>query len=140
MKVISIDVFKIRGNMGWNYVICRANTDEGVSGFGEVGVSFVAGSTGGFSMLADIAKLIIGLDPMKTELIWETIFRKAYWTTAGGALEIGAMSGLDIALWDIKGKVYNMPVYELLGGKIRDRLRAYASQIMFDWDQKYQFH
>ena len=73
---------------------------------------------------------------MKIELVWETIFRKAYWTTAGGALEIGAMSGIDIALWDIKGKAYNMPVYELLGGKTRDKLRAYASQIMFDWEPK----
>lgn len=136
MEIKSVDVFKIRGNMGWNYVICRVNTDAGISGFGEVGVPFGIGSTGGFSMLADIAKLVIGLDPMKIELIWETIFRKAYWTTAGGALEIGAMSGLDIALWDIKGKTYDVPVYELLGGKTRERLRAYASQIMFDWEPK----
>jgi galactonate dehydratase len=136
VKITSVDVFKIRGNMDWNYVVCRVNTDENINGFGEVGVPFGTGSTGGFSMLTDMARLIIGLDPMKIELIWETLFRKAYWTTAGGALEIGAMSGLDIALWDIKGKAYNVPVYELLGGKTRDRLRAYASQIMFDWDPK----
>jgi galactonate dehydratase len=136
MRITSVDVFKIKGNTGWNYVICRVNTDEGISGFGEVGVSFGTGNTGSFGMLTDVAKLIIGLDPMKIELIWETIFRQAYWTTAGGALEIGAMSGLDIALWDIKGKAYNVPVYELLGGKTRDRLRAYASQIMFDWEPK----
>jgi galactonate dehydratase len=136
MKIASVDVFKISGNMGWNYVICRINTDKGISGFGEVGVPFGTGNTGGFGMLTDMAKLVIGLDPMKIEMIWETVFRKVYWTTAGGALEIGAMSALDIALWDIKGKAYNMPVYEILGGKTRDRLRAYASQIMFDWEPK----
>ena len=51
MKVTSVDAFRIKGNMGWNYVICRVNTDEGISGFGEVGVPFGTGNTGGFGML-----------------------------------------------------------------------------------------
>ena len=69
-----------------------------------------------------------------SEAIREQLFRTTFWGMGGGTVINAGMSAIDIALWDIKGKYYNAPVYQLLGGKINEKLRAYASQIQFDWD------
>lgn len=141
MKIASVDVLQvglgsssIKGGI-WDPVVVRINTDEGISGYGEVGLTYGYGSTAGFGMVKDLARMIIGLDPMKNEMIWEKLFRNTFWGMSGGTVVFGGMSGIDIALWDIRGKALNVPVYQLLGGKTRDKLRAYASQIQFDWGQ-----
>lgn len=63
-----------------------------------------------------------------TEVVWQTLYQKCFWDRNGGPIVFGGISAFDIALWDIKGKAYGAPVYELLGGKHRDSLRAYASR------------
>lgn len=142
MKITSIDVMQVpSGNSGssrgaWSPVICRINTDEGISGFGEAGLAYGKGWRAGFGMIQDFAEAIIGMDPMKIELIWETIFRKTFWGMGGGTVVSAAMSAIDIALWDIKGKALNVPVYQLLGGKTNEKLRVYASQLQFNWGSK----
>jgi len=139
MKIISIDVMQVpSGNQGskrgaWSPVICRVNTDEGISGFGEAGLAYGKGWRAGFGMIQDFAEQIIGMDPMNIEEIWETIFRKTFWGNGGGTVVSAAMSAIDIALWDIKGKALNVPVWQLLGGKTNKRLRVYASQLQFNW-------
>jgi len=139
MKITSIDIMQVpSGNAGssrgaWSPVICRVNTDEGISGFGEAGLAYGKGWRAGFGMLQDFAEVIIGMDPMKIELIWETIFRKTFWGMGGGTIVNAAVSAIDIALWDIKGKALNVPVYQLLGGKTNEKLRTYASQVQFNW-------
>ena len=85
-------------------------------------------------MVKDFGQLIIGKDPLRSEAIREQLFRTTFWGMGGGTVINAGMSAIDIALWDIKGKYYNAPVYQLLGGKINEKLRAYASQIQFDWD------
>ena len=85
-------------------------------------------------MCRDFAKLIIGMDAMNSEAIWARL-HNTFWGLGGGPVVYGAMSAIDIALWDIKGKALNVPVYMLLGGKTNTKLRAYASQIQFDWGQ-----
>jgi L-alanine-DL-glutamate epimerase-like enolase superfamily enzyme len=87
-------------------------------------------------MIQDFAEAIIGMDPMKTELIWETIFRKTFWGMGGGTIVNAGISAIDIALWDIKGKALGVPVYQLLGGKTNESLRTYASQLQFNWGPK----
>jgi L-alanine-DL-glutamate epimerase and related enzymes of enolase superfamily len=73
------------------------------------------------------------MDPMKNEAIWNKMQKKTFWGQGGGTVVSAGMSGIDIALWDIKGKALNVPVYQLLGGKTRDKIRTYASQLQFGW-------
>lgn len=142
MKIVSVDVMQVpSGNAGtsrgtWCPVIVRINTDEGISGFGEVGLAYGKGWHAGFGMVQDFAEVIIGEDPLKIEKIWETIFRKTFWGMGGGTVVNAGISGIDIALWDLKGKAFGLPVWQLLGGKTNDNLRTYASQLQFNWGPK----
>jgi len=144
MKITSVNIFQLSGigpvkEGAWKPVVVRVNTDEGISGYGEVGLSYGAGSNAGVGMIKDLARRIIGLDPINNEKIWESLFRTTFWGMGGGAVVFGGISGIDIALWDIKGKALGVPVYKLLGGKTRDKLRAYAAQIQFGWEEERRF-
>jgi L-alanine-DL-glutamate epimerase-like enolase superfamily enzyme len=87
-------------------------------------------------MIKEIVEaVLIGFDPFKTELLWSRMLRESFWGLGGGPVLYAAMSAIDTALWDIKGKALNVPVYQLLGGKTNDNLRTYASQLQFDWSQ-----
>lgn len=134
MKITSVDVFVCKPNVMGKVVCVRVNTDEGISGFGEVGLSYGKAHDAAVGIARDYAELIIGMDPMKIEKIWEHIFRSTFWGMGGGTVINAGMSAIDIALWDIKGKALGVPVYQLLGGKTNDYIRAYASQLQFDWD------
>jgi L-alanine-DL-glutamate epimerase-like enolase superfamily enzyme len=120
----------------WNPIVVRINTDEGISGFGEAGLAYGNAQTAAFGMVQDYARMIIGMDPMKIEKIWEFLLRYTFWGMGGGGVISAGMSAIDIALWDIKGKALGAPVYQLLGGKTNEKLRSYASQIQFDWGKK----
>jgi galactonate dehydratase len=141
VKVTNVEIFDfdITNGIGipWNPVVVRINTDEGISGLGEVGLAYGTGHTAGAAMVKNMAEVfVIGADPFKTEKMWETIFRRSFWALGGGPVVYGGMSAIDIALWDIKGKALGLPVYQLLGGKTNDRLRTYASQLQFGWDKR----
>jgi len=139
MKITTVDVMQMPcGNVGanrgaWSPVLVRINTDEGISGWGEVGLAYGKGWRAGMGMVQDFAEVIIGEDPLQIEKIWEKIFRKTFWGMGGGTVVFAAISAIDIALWDIKGKALGVPIYQLLGGKTQDSLRVYASQIQFNW-------
>jgi L-alanine-DL-glutamate epimerase-like enolase superfamily enzyme len=138
MKITSVDIIDVANDFSsatskWRPVVVRINTDEGISGFGEVGLAYGVGASAGFGMAKDLAKIIIGMDPMKNEAIWDKMQKKTFWGQGGGTIFSAGMSGIDLALWDIKGKALNTPIYQLLGGKTRDKIRAYASQIQFGW-------
>ncbi len=138
MKIISVDIMLAtpRTIAITRPVVCRINTDAGISGYGEAGATFNLGSDAVFSMLKEMAPMILGMDPMSNEVIWNKLYEKSYWTKGNGAILFSAVSALDIALWDIKGKALNKPVYELLGGAFRKKLRCYASQLQFGFDRK----
>ncbi len=142
MKITSVDVIKVLAGRPsvagtpWNPIIVRINTDEGISGFGEAGLCYGNANHAAFGGCVDFAELIIGMDPMKIEAIWNKLHRTTFWGMGGGGVIFSAMSAIDIALWDIKGKALNAPVYELIGGKTNDKLRAYASQIQCDWGKE----
>ena len=72
-------------------------------------------------------------EPLEHEIIWDKLYRSTFWGQNGGPVIFAGISAIDIALWDIKGKYYNAPVHELLGGKRRPQLRTYASQLQFGW-------
>lgn len=143
MKITSVDVFKINDGkpsilQGTDFypIVVRINTDEGISGFGEAGLAYGNAANAAFGMCMDWAKLIIGMDALNNEAVWEKIFRKPFWGMGGGTIIFSGLSAIDIALWDIKGKAFGVPVYKLLGGKTNSKLRTYASQLQFDWDLK----
>jgi L-alanine-DL-glutamate epimerase-like enolase superfamily enzyme len=139
MKITSVDVIKV---LNWEtgaggapvHPICvRVNTDEGISGFGEAGLCYGNANHAAFGICIDFAELIIGKNPMDSEAIWNMLHRTTFWGMGGGSVIFSGISAIDIALWDIKGKVLNAPVYKILGGKTNKKLRAYASQLQFDW-------
>ncbi len=141
MKIISVDVLKCRGACcveGDDFftINVRINTDEGIVGFGEAGVSYGVGADAAFGMCRDMAEVILGMDPMDNEAIWDKLHRATFWGMGGGTIVFAGISAIDIAVWDIKGKALGVPVYKLLGGKTNSRLRCYASQIQFDWGPK----
>ncbi|WP_298021197.1 mandelate racemase/muconate lactonizing enzyme family protein [uncultured Dysosmobacter sp.] len=139
MRITSVDAILIPpeefkfGNS--RPVLCRINTDAGYYGYGEAGATFFMGSDAVFALIQEMAPLIIGMDPMYNEVIWEKIYNNGYWTKGNGAIIYSALSAIDIALWDIRGKATGLPVYALLGGKFRDKLRCYASQLQFGFDK-----
>ena len=121
------------GRNTWNPIVIRINTDEGIYGYGEAGMAYGKGYRAAFGMVQDFAEVIIGEDPTNIEKIWDKIYRKTFWGLGGGTVVSAGMSAIDIALWDIKGKILNTPIYKLLGGKTNEKLRVYASQIQFGW-------
>ena len=137
MKITKVEVFRLpTANSKQNSPIgCRIHTDVGICGDGEAGMAYGVGGSGAFGMVCDLAELIIGMDPLRTEFIWETMYKRTFWGQNGGPVVFSGIAAIDVALWDIKGKYFNVPCYQLLGGKVRDKLRTYASQLQFGWGQ-----
>lgn len=139
MKVKSVEIWNTNCNdrPAWHPVLIRVNTDEGISGVGEVGVAYGIGHSAAAGYVKDLAEqFVIDRDPFNTEKLWADIFRESFWGQGGGPIVYGAISAVDMALWDIKGKALGQPVYQLLGGKTNESLRTYASQIQFDWTER----
>jgi L-alanine-DL-glutamate epimerase-like enolase superfamily enzyme len=137
MKITKVDVMLVdvnpTDNPAWEPIVCRVYTDDGIYGDGEAALAFGRASRAAFGMIQDLATLIIGKDPLDHEVIWEKLYKGSFWAQNGGPVVFAGISALDTALWDIKGKFFNVPVYRLLGGKMRDKLRCYASQLQFGW-------
>lgn len=140
MKITKIDVMLVNldcpDNVGWEPIVCRVYTDEGIYGDGEAALAYGRASRAAFGMIQDLAGLLIGRDPLDHEVIWEKLYKSIFWGQNGGPVVFAGISALDIALWDIKGKFFGVPVYKLLGGKMRDSLRCYASQLQFGWGDR----
>ena len=135
MKITKIDVLLVTtANPIWRPILCRIHTDEGIYGDGEAAVAYISSQTAAFGMIQDLARFIIGMDPLQNEVIWDKLYKTTFWGQNGGPVVFAGISALDIALWDIKGKFFNAPLHVLLGGKRRDKLRAYASQLQFGWE------
>jgi len=122
VKITGVQTF-IVGNPWKNWVFCKVETDEGITGIGE-------GTLNGFAKTVDAAiheifPLIEGMDPFDTERMSLVMFRDLY--SDGGQIHGSALSALETAIWDIKGKVLGVPLYQLLGGRVHDRLRVYAN-------------
>lgn len=117
MKITSLELVPAS-----KYLFIKLHTDEGITGIGEVGAwGYIDGTIG---VLKKLEGYIIGQDPMRIEHHWQYMYRSMYFR---GSIVMSAISAIDIALWDIKGKAYGVPVYELLGGKCRDKVRTYPA-------------
>jgi galactonate dehydratase len=103
------------------WLFLKVETDEGISGWGEPVLEGHAETLA--AKIRELESLLIGRDPMLIEDTWQMIYRNGCYR--GGPVLMSAMSGIDMALWDIKGKAYGQPIHALLGGKVRDRVRSY---------------
>lgn len=135
MKITKAEIYDVlptNRSQGWpakqNPVILKVMTDEGIYGAGELALAYGQGAKAGIGILKEYAsEYLIGADPMKVETMWETLYRQTFWGQGGGPVIYGGISAIDEALWDIKGKKLGVPVYELMGGRMWDRLRLYAN-------------
>ena len=115
MKITNVDALPVD-----KYLFVRFLTDEGIGGVGESGAwGFLESSE---SAIKKFGQYLLGKDPLLIEHHWQFMYRSSHFR---GAAIMGAISALDIAMWDIAGKFFNVPVYQLLGGKTRDKARVY---------------
>jgi len=140
MKITDVEVFYLRQpevkqqcDSGQDALIVKVSTDEGITGVGEVDSAPLAAKgviEGPYShsVTCGLRELVLGEDPLETERLWYKMYRR---NTYGGRRGVGlhAISGIDIALWDIKGKALGQPVWKLLGGGFHKRIRPYASSL-----------
>ena len=122
MRVTELKTFLVGGS--WrNWLIVKLETDEGIHGVGEA--TLEGRSKTVETAVKELARNIVGKDPFAIERHFQEMYRRAFY--AGGAVLTSAISGVETALWDIKGKALEQPVYELLGGRTRDRIKLYAN-------------
>ena len=122
MKITAIKAFPVWVGIR-NQLLVKVETDEGVFGWGESGLTGREKAVVG--ALEHYAEIIVGMDPFNTGGIWQKLYRSQYFE--GGRVLAAAQSAIDIALFDIKGKALGVPVYQLLGGKHRDRIPTFAT-------------
>jgi galactonate dehydratase len=122
VKISRIETFLVHPDRR-NYVFVRVQTDEGLYGIGE---AYSAGPDDATAaVIADFETWLVGKDPMDIEFCWQLMYNATRFPP--GIVTNSAISGIEHALWDIKGKALNVPVYQLLGGKARDRIRVYQN-------------
>lgn len=118
MKITKLEVFPVAPR--WQFL--KVETDEGISGWGEPIVEGRAATTA--EAVHELSDYLIGKDPRRIEDLFQVMYRGGFYR--GGPVLSSAISGIEQALWDIKGKALGVPVYELLGGAVRDKVRLYA--------------
>jgi galactonate dehydratase len=123
MQIVRIKAYSIASPVtDWTMVKVETN-DPAVYGWGEC--SLPTKPRGVLGAIADLEKLLAGAEPTDIEWIWQRMYRHSYWR--GGPILCSSISGIDTALWDIRGKLLKQPLYKLLGGAVRKRVKLYAN-------------
>ncbi|NGZ87840.1 galactonate dehydratase [Duganella aceris] len=118
MKITKLTTYRVPPR----WMLLKIETDEGVVGWGEPVIEGRARTVE--TAVQEMEPFLIGQDPARINDLWQTMYRAGFYR--GGAILMSAIAGIDQALWDIKGKVMGQPVYELLGGLVRDRMKMYS--------------
>lgn len=118
MKIISYQLYQIPPR----WLFLKVMTDEGIVGWGEPIIEGKAATVKAAVM--ELMTYLIGKNPLNIEDHWSTLYRGGFYR--GGPILMSAIAGIDQALWDIKGKFYNAPIHQLLGGKVRDSIQVYS--------------
>lgn len=118
MKITGFELFRVPPR----WLFLRVDTDEGISGWGEPIVEGRAETVA--AAVGELFDYLLGADPMRIEHHWQTLAKAGFYR--GGPVLSSALAGIDQALWDIKGKALGLPVHELLGGPVRDKVRIYG--------------
>lgn len=118
MKIVSLKTFLVEPR----WLFLKIETNEGLCGWGEPILEGHARTLR--AKIAELEGVLVGRDPLMIEDIWQSIYRNGCYR--GGPVLMSAMSGIDMALWDIKGRFHDAPIHALLGGKVRDHIRSYC--------------
>src|SRR3974390_2810115 len=118
IKVTKIETFVLKNS----WVFVKVSTDAGITGWGEMLKDDAKACAAG---ALEVGRYLVGQDPNRVVFHWQAIHRGAFYR--GGPIKTAISSGIDQALWDIKGKVYGVPVYKLLRRPTRDRIRVYGT-------------
>ncbi len=127
MKITSVRPWLIKSSASYwgEFLFIEVNTDEGITGWGEITTTTEIANRALTTMLRQIGSMLVGEDPARIEQLWHKLFRGfTYMGSRGAAVE--CVSAIDIALWDIQGKALDKPIYELLGGPVRDEIALYT--------------
>jgi galactonate dehydratase len=122
MKITQVETIGVYGG-GRDWVFVRVHTDEGLIGTGEGTLEGRARTI--YAAVQELSDYLIGQDPFRIEHLWQIMYRHAFYR--GGPVMNSAISGVEQALWDILGQALNQPVHQLLGGRVRDKIRVYAN-------------
>ncbi|MCG7331892.1 galactonate dehydratase [Salinicoccus roseus] len=118
MKIKSYELFTVPPR----WLFLKVETDDGLVGWGEPVIEGKAATVK--AAVEELMHTVIGKDPMNIEGLWNELYRAGFYR--GGPILMSALAGIDQALWDIKGKYYNAPIHQLLGGKARERIKIYS--------------
>ncbi len=127
MKAVVANIYLVEiGSL--HPVLLELITDEGLIGTGEASVAYGVGGTAAAGMIKDLVeRMLRGRDLSRIEEIYTEMYDHSFWAKGGGTIVFAGISAIEQALWDIKGKTLGVPVYELLGGRLRDEVRVYAN-------------
>ncbi len=141
MKIIDVEAIIVKqphidliGDGSQDTVVIKVHTDEGITGIGEVDsspyvVKSIIESPASHMVCMGLREVVVGEDPFDVEKIWYKMYEKSYYY-GRRSVGIHAMSGIDMAIWDIIGKAVGKPIHKLLGGRFRDKIPAYCSILM----------
>jgi L-alanine-DL-glutamate epimerase-like enolase superfamily enzyme len=141
VKITDVEAFYLRlpkieerTDSSQDALIVRVSTDAGIVGWGEVDgcphvTKAIIEAPPSHTLVTGLRNVLLGENPLDIERLWRKMYQRTLYYGRGGAV-IQGMAGIDLALWDIKGKALQQPVWRLLGGGFRDRLRVYASNMM----------
>ena len=137
MKITEIKpwLVKVPGTFWGEYFFVEVKTDEGITGWGEITTTTLMANRAVAGIIDKLNELLVGEDPDQIERIWNKTFRAFTYMGSRGA-STHVISGIDIALWDIRGKVLNQPIYNLLGGKVRDDVALYTHPSQRGWNDE----
>src|ERR1700759_666780 len=121
VKIISATV--IVTSPSRNFVTLKITTDEGITGLGDATLNGRELAVAAY-LSEHVAPLLVDRDPHRIEDTWQFLYRSGYWRR--GPVTMAAIAAVDMALWDIKGKIANLPVYQLLGGASREGVMVYG--------------
>src|SRR3954464_4482754 len=118
MKITSYELFVVPPR----WLFLKIETDEGITGWGEPVIEGKAATVK--TAVDELMEYLMGKNPMDIEDHWNVMYRSGFYR--GGPILMSAIAGIDQALWDIKGKFFNAPIYQLLGGKAREAIKVYT--------------
>lgn len=138
MKITHIELLLLRGVAPFSHgsfspLVVRLCTDEGLLGYGELSMAIGSSRNEAIGAVRDIAPMVLGEDFRDSMRLRQRMTKDNLWAMSGGCALYAAISAIDTALWDLKARWLGVPLYQLLGGKMREELPCYASQLQFGW-------
>lgn len=124
MKITNLEALPVWGGQR-NFFFVVVDTDEGISGVGEAGIT--GREAASIGIVEHFNEILVGQDPTRIEHLWQVMFRGGFFPA--GRIAASVISAIDIALWDIRGKALGVPIYDLFGGLVRDRVVCYPHNV-----------